>query len=707
MATVVHNLPRSPRPVVWIKEFLKEELAPYSGRAALVARMTFAATLIMIICMTFRIPYAFQGAVYALLISRETPRATLRSAAIIAIVTAIGAAYLLVSVQLVISNPELHFLWAITSFFLAFYAISALTNYTAAVVFAIMMSVGIPLWDRHVPAEINVEDTLWLCLAVFVGVVITGAVELAIVRQRPGDEVVLPITERLAAVENLLTCYAEGRLVDSATEKQIVRLGTLGTSLLRRTLRRSDYSPQYSVEIGGAVVLVGRLVDLAAALTELRFELSVSDQRRFRDLASTVALIRDDLLNRRIPNPVQFNDDGQPASLVPLLAQMEHTVTLIPQAFANSRSIQEYVPSTKDTQQRTLLALGEFANPQHIQFALKGSLAAGVCYLFYNAVAWPGISTAVTTCLLTALSTIGSSRQKQILRISGAIVGGFLIGMGSQIFILPYLDSIAGFAILFVLVTAFASWFLTSSPRLSYFGMQVALAFYLINLQEFAMQTSLSIARDRVVGILLGLFMMWLVFDQLWGAPAAVEMRRTFISNLRLLGKFAREPLSNDQRAAITQGVALGETINANLDKVRALADAVLLEFGPSRDQDLAWRNRIRQLQPQTRMLFLMRIALWKYRVQLPGFDLPEAVRVAQQQFDYQSAKMLDDMADRLEGKAAGEKNNFEDSFRQVQEAVRTCCSEGPQKSLAAEVQTLLTLSQNIASLTMSLSKEI
>ena len=47
----------------------------------------------------------------------------------------------------------------------------------------------------------------------------------------------------------------------------------------------------------------------------------------------------------------------------------------------------------------------------------------------------------------------------------------------------------------------------------------MALAFYLINLQEFAIQTSLSVARDRVVGILLGLFMMWLVFDQLWGVP--------------------------------------------------------------------------------------------------------------------------------------------------------------------------------------------
>ena len=108
-----------------------------------------------------------------------------------------------------------------------------------------------------------------------------------------------------------------------------------------------------------------------------------------------------------------------------------------------------------------------FVNPEHFKFALKGCLAASGCYLIYNSIAWPGISTAVTTCLLTGLSTIGASRQKQILRLAGALVGGFLIGMGSQIFILPYLDSIVGFTVLFVLVTALASWFMTSSPRLS------------------------------------------------------------------------------------------------------------------------------------------------------------------------------------------------------------------------------------------------
>ena len=313
--------------------------------------------------------------------------------------------------------------------------------------------------------------------------------------------------------------------------------------------------------------------------------------------------------------------------------------------------------------QRKLLAPDAFRNPEHLQFALKGCLAASVCYVIYNAIAWPGISTAVTTCLLTALSTIGSSRQKQLLRITGAVVGGFLVGMGSQIFILPYLDSIAGFVVLFVAVTALSSWFMTSSPRLSYFGIQVALAFFLVNVSEFKMQTSLAVARDRVVGILLGLFIMWLVFDQLWGAPAAIEMRRTFISNLRLLAQLAREPLSQDRKTAIARSLALGETINANLDKVRALADGVLFEFGPSREQDLALRDRIRQWQPNLRMLFITRIVLWRYRAGLPGFELPEAMQPAQQKFDNRLATALDGMADRMDGKASTAIGRFDNGL--------------------------------------------
>ena len=199
MATIAQSLPQSSGPLNWVREFLKEELAPYPGRTALVARMTLAATLIMIVGMTFSIPYTWQGAIYALLVSRESTRATLRSLATIFVVTGIGAAYLLVSVWLVINFPLLHFLWIIGSLFLAFFAVSVLTNYIAAVAFINLISIAIPLWDRNVPADTNVGDTLWLCLAVLVAVVITAAVELAFVRLRPGDEVILPITERLAA----------------------------------------------------------------------------------------------------------------------------------------------------------------------------------------------------------------------------------------------------------------------------------------------------------------------------------------------------------------------------------------------------------------------------------------------------------------------------------------------------------------------------
>ncbi len=139
-----------------------------------------------------------------------------------------------------------------------------------------------------------------------------------------------------------------------------------------------------------------------------------------------------------------------------------------------------------------------FTNPEHIKFGLKGCFAASLCYLFCNAKAWPEINTAITTCFLTALSTIGSSHQKQVVRISGSLVGAVVMGIAAQVFILPYLDSIAGFTLVFVAATIVAAWCAASSPRFSYFGVQIAIAFYLVNLTEFSVQTSLLYRREIV-----------------------------------------------------------------------------------------------------------------------------------------------------------------------------------------------------------------
>lgn len=707
MATAAQSLRYSPASLSWIRDFLKEELAPYPGRAGIVARMVVAATLIMILCVTFRIPYGFQGAIFALLITRESPRATLWASAKTLIGIAISALYVLASVQLVISIPSLHFFWIIGTFFVAFYILSALTDYVTATTFTIVISVAVPLWDRHVTAQTNVEDTLWIAFVSLVGIAVTAAVELLVARRKPGDEVVSPIVHQIEAVEELLTRLADQGAIDEVSKKKVIRYALLGTSRVRRLLRRSDYSLHYRAQMNAVLAAVGRLVDSAATLTEFRGTLSESDPQKLRKLAGAIEKVRRALLDRRIPEAIYFNAERDGSANIPLLYEMEEFVSLIPQAFSDSQIAGEYVPAADDSRQSKLLSADAFVNLRHTQFALRGCLAASTAYIIYNAIDWPGISTAVTTCLLTALSTIGSSRQKQVLRFTGAAVGGFVFGMGAQIFVLPYVDTIFGFTLLFAAVTTVAAWFMTCSPRLSYFGLQLALAFYLINLQEFAVVTSLSVARDRVVGVLLGLFTMWLVFDQLGGKPAVVEMKNAFVRDFRLLAEVFREPLSNDPQVAKARRFALREMLLDNFDKVRAAGDAVLLEFGPLRREALEWRQRSQIAQVSLRTLYLIRMALWKYRAQTPGFELPIEVLAAQQEFDNQSAMALDGIADRLQGISPAKAGNVKESFEHLEQIAHKVDSQQPPEPYDPQVRALLALSRRSEQLTLWLTENI
>jgi multidrug resistance protein MdtO len=708
VGTLAHDMPEAPPPLTWLWEFLKNELAPYPGRAATVARMVLAATLVMIICNTFRIPYAFLGGIYALLISRESPRGTLRSAGTVLLLAASGVAYVLISVQFVVSVPVLHFLWNIGSLFLAFYALRVVTNYGAFAAFALVISIAVTIWERHVSAETNVEDTLRLLLVAIIAVAVTSGVELIFRRMRPGDDIVVPVADRLDAIHSVLICYAEGRLVDRASEEKVVRLGMLGTSSLRRALQRSDYSPQYRAQMSGVVALVGTLVDMATALTQLSFEASGSDQEHLRNLVAAVAIIRSDLMYRRIPSSIQVSTEDEPHR-VPFLREMENTVALVPEAFAGSRSIDEYQAPSEEMPGSKLIVADAFVNPEHFKFALKGCLAVSACYVIYNATDWPGMGVPVMlTCFLTAVSSIGASRQRQALRFAGFVVGGLLIGMSAQVFILPYIDSIVGFTIFFVLVTALAAWFMTSSPRLSFFGLQLGAVFFVINInQKFARETSLSVARDRVAGVFLGLLMMWLIFDQLWGASASVEMRRAFISTLRLSAQFIREPTSADTRSATQRTSALRDTINTKFDNVRSLGDGVLLEFGPSRRHDLAMRDRIRRWQPQLRALFIMRGASLKYRLQLPGFVLPEAVIASLQAYDQHSAQMLEDVADRMEGKTSQGRRESADSFALLEQILESCRTDESRLLLLEHGATFVPLLRQIDRVTTRLANQI
>ena len=282
-----------------------------------------------------------------------------------------------------------------------------------------------------------------------------------------------------------------------------------------------------------------------------------------------------------------------------------------------------------------------------------------------------------------------------------------MIGMRAQVFLLPYMDSIGASTVLFAIVMVEAAWFATYSPRLFYFGVQVAVAFCLINLQDFKIQTSLAVARDRVVGILLGLLMMWLAFDRLWSSPAGVEMKKAFVAALRLLAQFSRESVSKDIREAIERSYALREIINAQFDKVRSLADGVLFEFGSSRRQDLRLRDHIRQWQPQLRTLFIMQSASWKCRLHLQGFELPEAVRSFQQEYDDHSARVLEDLADRIESNSRQVRPMSVGSFERLEQKVHACYANVEQPATEVHVLSFMTVLRRIDALTTSLAEEI
>jgi multidrug resistance protein MdtO len=462
--------------------------------------------------------------------------------------------------------------------------------------------------------------------------------------------------------------------------------------------------------MSAAIALVRNLVDLAAnfqlALAERGRPIDEADVVRCQHLADNVEKVCRDLVLRQLPAKIPWASQVEPSKL-PFLSTMERTVALIPDAFSGSTSVQEFIAAPLDEDEPAHFFVRDaFSNPAHVQFALRGTLASMACYISYTAIAWPGLSTSIATCIITALSTIGSSRQKQILRLGGTFIGGFVFGMGAQVFVLPYLDTIAGFTLLFVVVTAISSWIATASARLSYLGVQVALAFYLINLQEFTIQTSLAIARDRVFGVLLGLMSMWLLYDRLWVRNALDEMQTVFARNLEMFAELAEQLLEKDQIQALKRIRQLRDQINAGFQAVTAQADAVLFEFGPSRPRGLLIRDDIRRWQPAVRTLLQVQITAVQYLAHKPLSDLPEPIARAGVAFERDIALVMRAMAIEVTGKPVDAVPDIRLSAARMQQEVRKYY-QGLGIPVAAQASDVMGLTESLATILAPLYEDI
>ena len=308
--------------------------------------------------------------------------------------------------------------------------------------------------------------------------------------------------------------------------------------------------------------------------------------------------------------------EGQPSSSFPILQEMERTVALITEVFQPDEIVDASQNAPGRDWWRALFLPDAFQNPEYLRFAFAGCLAASVCYVLYNALDWPGIFPSVLTCIVTALSTIGTSLQAQFLRLAGFVVGGLVLGISAQILILPAIDTIFGFALFFAAGTAIAAWFATSSPRLSFFGVQMALAFYFVNLQDFKFETDLTIARDKVVGVFLGILAMGLIFDRFGTKSDAEQLQKLLVRNVRMLAQLAVCPVVSDRAIAVSQLSRLRTQINDNFASLESQTDAARFEFEfrHRREEDVAECDRIERAQPALRSIYLLELSLLSHR---------------------------------------------------------------------------------------------
>ncbi|MEO4044823.1 FUSC family protein [Hoeflea sp. CAU 1731] len=202
-------------------------------------------------------------------------------------------------------------------------------------------------------------------------------------------------------------------------------------------------------------------------------------------------------------------------------------------------------------QKPPLFSPDAFSNPDHQRYALKTSAAAVICYLLYTGLHWDGIHTAMITCYVAALGSTGETVRKLALRIMGCLIGAAM-GALALLFIMPSLTSIGGLMLLVFAGVFIAGWVSSGNERISYVGVQIALAFLLTILNGFGPSFEFSQASDRIVGILLGNVVIYFIFTQFWPKSAMATVRQNINSALDGLMRLAGHP-STDKRLKVAE----------------------------------------------------------------------------------------------------------------------------------------------------------
>ncbi|MGO4152454.1 FUSC family protein [Cupriavidus sp. YAF13] len=219
---------------------------------------------------------------------------------------------------------------------------------------------------------------------------------------------------------------------------------------------------------------------------------------------------------------------------------------------------------TPATSRGGFLDADAFSNRGHIHYALKTTGAAMFCYLLYQQLNWPGIHTCFITCYLVSLGTAAETVEKLSLRLAGCLAGA-VIGTAALVYVVPSLSSVGGLMLLVFAGTWISAWVAQGSARIAYAGFQVAFAFYLCVIQGAGPGFDLTIARDRVIGIMLGNLMVYLVFTRVWPVSITARIEAALDRLAEQWQQLAHARRPDDRRGHATAALALQGDIAQDL----------------------------------------------------------------------------------------------------------------------------------------------
>jgi multidrug resistance protein MdtO len=613
---------------------LRRELRPTPGRFGDSVRIVVVVLAVVAISETFRIPDIALSAFLVLFLSGREAASTVRTALIsgIAVVLAIFATIAVFMLSL--SEPALRIpLMAVMTFGAMFLSRASPLG---PVFFAagFIVAYGLTLGDQVLglalqpatagnapqfelpeiffvpPTDALVRFLLWLSLAVVVPVALVIAANLLTGRD-PALLLRRALTERLAASARF--CAGE-RGAERAIEAQAFE-GTAGLRKLHDVaglLQRGR--PGWSASLIDDIARLGLLL-----LAWLRVE---DDRNPLVPAAAACRQAERALADGEAPSrePVAVTATG---AARPLAAAISRRLRAIQEILAGAPPGQKSHEAAEAPHR--LLAPDAFTNVEYVRFALKVTLGVMICYFVMSMTNWSGIHTCVITAFFVALGTVGETLHKATLRFVGCLIGAGL-GLGAILLLMPQMTDLGDLFLLLAPVTFLAAWIGYGSERISYAGLQIGIAFYLVVLQGYGPTIDMKTARDRTIGILFGNIVIFAIFTTIWPVSVANVVRTHLARALEqlatLVGLGIDGEISPSARSAT--GLAFGQAI--------AQARGVLVNdpFETREVRRAVGRRPIdAAVVEQVGLLFIPVSAILDLLTDLAGHDLPQLTQDA------------------------------------------------------------------------------